>query len=524
MKHLLLFLTIYILDMCALQAQSYFKTSFEFSGDTECRYALELSDSRIAVVGIYEDSQSNGKDVFLAFLNSDGVMENYYCYSLPGNEYLNQIIQTSDGNIVISGLSESGTSDQDGFIFKVALDGSIIWKHSIAGTFKIDHRYIKECSDGGIIGCGNKFVSSTLSYFYMYKLNSDGEEIWQTCQGGAYSQSFGDIYEFDNGDFLVVGSSYNNTWIPMLVKVSSEGIVLWKKGIEVNAAHPFYQIEPTEDGNLIIAGGISLNIFSNVGTDQWVLKINYDGEVLWSKVYGTSSRSMRILGMDRCPDNGFILAACQIINNNNKGGILKIDADGEAMWYKEFIDADQAHLYSAETAADGLVISGWMSDSNEARVGLIFKSDFNGNISQNCSLNDVTIEQADFATSTFLFPDATPNSISISSSPLTLITSEITQGEICVKTSVENWTSNGENLPYLLCNFLDGSNQLQINSSGRINTSICIFDSCGRLCYNTNQTLVEGTNNLSIGALSSGLYYLEINGDEYKYSQKFMIK
>jgi len=90
-------------------------------------------------------------------------------------------------------------------------------------------------------------------------------------------------------------------------------------------------IQHTSDGNYVIAG-MSAS-FTNGNTDAYLLKVDPQGGLLWSKTYGgTGNESCYYV--NTCTDHGFILTG--LIDTTTTGNsdlfLIKTDSDGNIQW------------------------------------------------------------------------------------------------------------------------------------------------------------------------------------------------
>ncbi len=119
-------------------------------------------------------------------------------------EEVNDLILTSDGNIVITGTVES--SDRL-LVAKFDMSGDSIWfkKHFVTDIDNIGNEVI-ELPDGGFAVVGLAFLDLTDSDILIMRFNSEGEQIWFSLVGDKGKQDFGEsIAATQDGGFIVTG-------------------------------------------------------------------------------------------------------------------------------------------------------------------------------------------------------------------------------------------------------------------------------------------------------------------------------
>jgi len=119
-------------------------------------------------------------------------------------EEVNDLILTSDGNIVITGTVES--SDRL-LVAKFDMSGDSIWfkKHFVTDIDNIGNEVI-ELPDGGFAVVGLAFLDLTDSDILIMRFNSEGEQMWFSLVGDKGKQDFGEsIAATQDGGFIVTG-------------------------------------------------------------------------------------------------------------------------------------------------------------------------------------------------------------------------------------------------------------------------------------------------------------------------------
>ena len=192
-------------------------------------------------------TESNDKDVscnetlgqvqaWVVKLDSLNNIEWQKCYGGSYTENVIRIEQTDDKGYILLCLTNSNDGDVTGFhgqpgtpynfdIWVVKLDsvGNMEWQRCLGGTDNESPRFIKVTEDGsylvgGITYSNNGDVSGNHSVtdrfdFWLVKLSSTGEIIWQQCFGGEWNDNFYDLLVLSNDRFLLLGSTttFNNT-------------------------------------------------------------------------------------------------------------------------------------------------------------------------------------------------------------------------------------------------------------------------------------------------------------------------
>ncbi len=190
-----------------------------------------------------------------------------------------QIIETSDNNILIGGLTFSfptSITDEDWYLLKVDTAGNVLWEKGLGNGSLYDGGVagIIETQDSNYIACGGypAFEAGGNSYFdgCLRKVSRNGELIWTKFYRN-YSINptsliqytdfhINEIVQLPNGDFGIVGSCYWYYTIlrGFLMVTDSSGRIKWHKYYFAEDYTSSWQylktLKPTNDKGFILAG------------------------------------------------------------------------------------------------------------------------------------------------------------------------------------------------------------------------------------------------------------------------------
>lgn len=71
---------------------------------------------------------------------------------------------------------------------------------------------------------------------------------------------------------------------PWLLKLESNGNVIWEKTYGDIGSDSAYSVQKTQDGGFIVAGETAS--FGTGNTDYWVIKLDENGIITWQKTFG----------------------------------------------------------------------------------------------------------------------------------------------------------------------------------------------------------------------------------------------
>jgi hypothetical protein len=169
--------------------------------------------------------------------------------------------------------------------------------------------------------------------------------LWNKLYGEGQNEVAWDALVAEDGGLYILGSSgfEFDPEIPgdmLLTRTDPAGEVLWERNYGGSGAEEGLTISATRDGNLLLAG--STDSFGAGGIDTYLIKIDPDGNELWSKTLGGSLDEMA--GALESEDGGYVLCG-NIVDPND------IIADPGAAGYGGY--AGRSNIYLAKTDSEG---------------------------------------------------------------------------------------------------------------------------------------------------------------------------
>lgn len=207
-------------------------------------------------------------------------------YSAIGDEVLEWVIPSNDGNLILAGNTNSLDFNGDGLIIKTDLNGNIIWSKIIGGTSLDEIWKIISCLDGGYVAIGG-----TMSYgqggrdAWITRITEDGEVVWSDCFGTYSMDNARGITSTNNGGFIVVGND-TDFGGGFILALNSQGDFLWKKEYYKGVVCWFNDVYEKSNGGLFVYGGTNPGEFGI--HDSFILETNSTGNYVRCKDYGAS--------------------------------------------------------------------------------------------------------------------------------------------------------------------------------------------------------------------------------------------
>jgi hypothetical protein len=203
--------------------------------------------------------------------------------------------------------------------------------------------------------------------------------IWRTdCQGkvswakifNTLTETFGNIYgrvlPMGDNDFALVVTTGFYFATPLndifVARVDGDGNSLWANiiGGGTNGQDVLQGAAATADGGLLLAGktasfGSDANS-NNVYTDQYFMKLNGNGEIVWTRTIGNPQAVDRAYDIVELNDGSTVAAGSYLHNGTFYANLLKLSATGDLLWHRGFGESIAPHAnhgYGLLATSDG---------------------------------------------------------------------------------------------------------------------------------------------------------------------------
>lgn len=303
------------------------RTDFNAGISSSASGIVEISGDIFICGKTSRNNSITKSDILLIRANSLGDTIWTKTYGGVDADYGANIVATSDGNILISGRTESfgAGSFGDIYLIKVNTSGDTLWTASYPDQDQEVPFHLMETQNGEYLVTGTNEDNSQYKELYLLKVGTTGQQLWNKKIGPpTWKWGFSTI-ELVNGDFLTCGRHTVNGYSQvLLVKTDNIGNVIWEKEFGLNnLSEDGNSIKQNSDGTYTITG-TSFDILTSQ-TDIILLKIDQNGSLLWSKKFGSPSNDSGVnLIKDNNNDN--------IITGNYNGNIFFTKTDNNGVF------------------------------------------------------------------------------------------------------------------------------------------------------------------------------------------------
>lgn len=234
---------------------------------------IETSDGNLMVLGLIQFEGNYGR-IWLIKMTQDGdvIWDNVY---LADTEYAwgHSITETSDGGFIVNGISESEI-----LLLKVNHSGDSLWTEFFGGPSYDEGYGIAPTGDGGAVAAGLvSTVEVKWDSLLVIRVDSLGEEVWAETFPFAGGQNWSemDIYKNSEDHFVLSVSGKPESGPIYYYKFDENGTVLSSSEICSGCPVTTLAICKGNDNATCITGA-----FGELDANTLVTKIDNDGDSL----------------------------------------------------------------------------------------------------------------------------------------------------------------------------------------------------------------------------------------------------
>ncbi len=181
------------------------------------------------------------------------------------------------------------------------------------------------------------------------------------------------IVEYLDG-YVLCGSSYGTASAQdaAIVRIDSLGNIIWVKQYGTPSTDGALKCVPTTDSCILVVG--IKEEYSTTDGKLWILKLNQNGDTLWTKTYKINTGRNVPKDVQACNGGGFIISGfCSTqISGDAIAILVRIDSFGNLLWSKLFNNQTLSGIYSCkEIIGGGFVCTGGTYISGQSDIYIV---------------------------------------------------------------------------------------------------------------------------------------------------------
>jgi len=501
------------------KAQTVFQKTFGDSLSEYCFSAKQTNDKGFVMAG-YTKSYGNNSNNFYVIKTdslSNVIWSKIYGGILDDEAYTIQ--QTTDGGYILAGYTKSfGIQYYDACLLKIDANGDTLWTKTYGGLSSDFGNTVIQTNDGGYIMAGYTTDSTSM---YLVKTNAQGNMLWQKLLVAGSTDAYGIIQTADKG-FVITG--YTNGFGEIngdafLIKTDSMANPIFTKTYGYKGADWGNAIYETNDGGYVISGAYSTDSTS-LDIDAYIIKTDANGDTLWTKTYGGIGNDYGQY-IQQTTDGGYVLGGYtnSFGNGSYDAFLIKVNANGDTLFTKTFGGTGDDEANTVLQTSDGAYILAGQSNSfGKGNYDFyIVKTDANGN--GNCYQTNV---HAASKTSKTIVTNVTisqnaPSASQLNAAPT--IYTGVTPTDVCSSIGISTFKDKP-----LALNIFPNPNKglftISFTDASEENVKFCVQNLLGETIYMSNTATNKEVN---LPNLISGTYFVYLQTADKIYTQKIII-
>lgn len=378
-----------------LKAQGW---QFNFGGSKEDEgwAVLQAEDEGFIVVGFGESfGTDNDQNIFVVRTDIDGTILWTKYYDEGFQEQARAIIPTADGNYLIVGNIVGKPGERENiYLLKIDRKGGLLWSKQFGGAGSERASDVVLDSDGGfsVIGTSQAATESDDNVL-LVKFDAQGTALWSKTYGTTRKDEGKSLSRIGTG-YALLGNSRNETGFDnniVLYRIDNAGNIIWERRIANSFREEGRAIITTQDGGLAIAGVINDN------ADALIVKYDANGNQRWMRSIGNDNIEEEANAITELKDGSLVITGLKLVSAANVDLLVaKVDAKGNILWEKAIGDAEftEEGRDIQATKSGGYIITGYNGQLlNTFNDLILVKTDGSGNTITNRINGQVYIDR-----------------------------------------------------------------------------------------------------------------------------------
>jgi len=328
--------------------------------------ALEKGES--AIVGTCKSYNAQRTDICVVRMNAEGEVVWRLLLGGTKEDEAKAITRAADGNLFILGMTKSLAKnyDRDIYVAKVTLEGKLLWEKALGGERDEAPGGIAGTDDGGVMVVGDtESFGKRYRDIYIVKLTKEGKSVFARTVGGKKTDEAHGLTRMKDGNFALVGmrestgKGYEEFFV---MKMDQNGKNLWAKTFGEYDDDSLEGVTATVDGGIVAVG--KTRSYGSEQTDLTVMKLSSEGKVLWHKVYGFKYYEYGN-SVTMTQDGGFMVAGgtSTLGKGSHSLYMLALDKNGILTWSHVYGGNERDIAYGMARLSDGSVVTVGQSES-----------------------------------------------------------------------------------------------------------------------------------------------------------------
>lgn len=298
----------------------------------------QTTDSGYVIVGSTSSFGAGIQDFYLLRTNANGDTLWTHTYGGATKDQALSVRETTDGGYIMAGVTDpSGSDSGNVYVIKTDAAGTVAWPRTFGGSYYDAGTCVRQTTDSGYIVAGATGTSIIdLANALLLKLNSAGNQSWSRNFGGLGADFASAVEQTSDGGYILAG--FTAPFLSLigdvyLIKTNSSGTLTWSRTFGGDSLDIALSVLQTSDGGYILAG--MTKSFGAGEYDAYVVKTNSSGDSLWTRTYGGSDDDYASSIQPTADGNYIIAGGTESLGVSGSAAyLIKINSMGDTIWTK----------------------------------------------------------------------------------------------------------------------------------------------------------------------------------------------
>jgi len=380
MRKLILIMVISLIAISDVTAQEIiWSRTYGGSGNEFARSICSDNAGGLIMVGSTESYGDGISDIYILSIaeNGDTVWTHYFGGGLIDQAF--GVIQGPGESFIVAGSSFNHTSPYSKiYLIRINITGDPVWAR-LYGPQGYDWRAgvssmsIIDSPGGNYLVTGNKYRTGPVyAEPFIVEIDAAGDTLWnRTYSGSMFGASFYNSIKADGINTVHVG--FNGRTAAYIIKTRANGDSIWANEFQFGDRSMASSVKLTSDNSYIVAG--TTRLLDSDDTDAFLAKFDDQGELIWTNYYGGDEADSGFCVI-QIPDQGYLMvgSTCSYGAGGSDLYLLKVDSQGESVWSMTYGDINDDGGYVIIPAEDNYyMIAGYTgySDSTSSDCWLL---------------------------------------------------------------------------------------------------------------------------------------------------------
>ena len=328
-----------------------------------------------------------GEDILAIKVDGFGRTVWQRTYGGSGNDVPYDIKVAKDGSgfLVSGGTTSKGNGGIDVWVFKLDNDGNMVWEQTFGGSYDDVPGDIAALTPGGdkfLVVAYTQSKGAGSEDIWFFEADKDGNIAWEKTFGGPMSDIPDDLKILGDDGFLMTGwqdSKGAGGYDAWMLRMDKDGNKLWGRTYGEDGDDIIETMHVVDSGYLLAGRTDSKGVG---GTDAWLMKVDKLGNIIWEKTYG-GPKDDDFRDIENAPDGTYLIAGVTKSFGARGGGdvlVMNINDNGEIIWSRTFGGDGLDEISDFEASAEkdgGYLFAGSTRSKGEGGFdGWLFRMEF----------------------------------------------------------------------------------------------------------------------------------------------------